>query len=200
MKLRYASASPFVRKVSITAIETGLDGKIEREAANVWDPATDIGKDNPLGKVPALTTDGGETLIESAVICEYLDTLHDGKKLIPTSGGARWQALRLQALGDGLAETGIRQLLEIRQGGDAARQGWIDRQKMIIERTLGAIEAEHETLSEFGIGPIAIACALGWMEFRNLAPEDWKSKYPKVAAWYEEISERPSLKATEPTE
>ncbi|HCS72244.1 MAG TPA: glutathione S-transferase, partial [Rhodospirillaceae bacterium] len=50
-------------------------------------------------------TDGGEILYDSSVICEYLDSLHDGQKLFPAVGGARWQALRLNALGDGMAET-----------------------------------------------------------------------------------------------
>lgn len=48
MKLRYSPTSPYVRKVSVTAIEKGLDNNIERIPTNVWDVATDIGQDNPL--------------------------------------------------------------------------------------------------------------------------------------------------------
>jgi len=199
MKLRYAPTSPFVRKVSITAIETGLADQIEHEPANVWAPDTDIGKDNPLGKVPALTTDEGTTLIDSAVICEYLDSLHDGVKLVPAGGAERWQALRLQALGDGMGETGIRHLLEIRQGGDAPRDGWIERQKMIMKRLMATLETEPLSDS-FGIGQIAIASAIGWLEFRGLQPEGWRSEFPNLAAWFSEVSERPSMKQTEPHE
>lgn len=199
MKLRYAPASPFVRKVSVLALETGLADQIERESANVWAPDTDIGNDNPLGKVPALTTDDGLTLIDSSVICEYLDSLHNGQKMVPADGPARWKALRLQALGDGIAETGIRQVLEIRQGGDSPREGWVDRQKMIIKRLMATLEDE-DLNGGFGIGQISIACALGWLEFRNLQPEDWRSTYPKLAAWYADVAERPSLKETEPYE
>jgi len=54
MKLRYSPLSPFVRKVTVTLIETGLEDKVERIPTDVWDPETDIAKDNPLGKIPRL--------------------------------------------------------------------------------------------------------------------------------------------------
>ncbi|MEQ9575307.1 MAG: glutathione S-transferase N-terminal domain-containing protein, partial [Rhodospirillales bacterium] len=72
MKLRFSPTSPFVRKVTVTALETGLIGQIENVATNVWAADTDIGTDNPVGKVPTLVTDGGEILYDSSVICEYL--------------------------------------------------------------------------------------------------------------------------------
>ena len=57
MKLRFSPASPYVRKVSITLIETGLEDRVEKIPTNVWDPETDIAGDNPLGKVPTLILD-----------------------------------------------------------------------------------------------------------------------------------------------
>ena len=112
MKLCYSPTSPYVRKVVVTAMETGLEPGIERIANNVWDPATDIAATNPLGKVPALTTDDGAVLFDSPVICEYLDSLHDGAKLFPAAGPARWRALRQQALCDGILDAGILRMLE----------------------------------------------------------------------------------------
>ncbi len=44
---------------------------------------------------------------DSPVICEYLDSLHDGPKLIPAEGEARWKVLRLQALGDGICDAAV---------------------------------------------------------------------------------------------
>jgi len=111
MKLRYSATSPYVRKVAVTLIETGLDKNVERIPTNVWDPNTDVGKDNPLGKVPTLIADDGTVLYDSPVICEYLDGLNKGKKLFPTEGEARWRALKLQALGDGMTDAGILRLL-----------------------------------------------------------------------------------------
>jgi len=109
VKLYFSAASPYVRKVMVSAIETGLDKKIEQMPTSVvpTKPNADIARDNPLMKVPTLVTDGGEALFDSRVICEYLDSLHDGRKLIPAAGGDRWRVLRLQALGDGILDAGI---------------------------------------------------------------------------------------------
>ncbi len=101
MKLRYAPASPYVRKVTVTLIETGLEDRVERIPTNVWDPATDIATVNPLGKIPALITDDGQVLFDSPVICEYLDGLHDGDRPFPASGALRWRASLRAATGGG---------------------------------------------------------------------------------------------------
>src|SRR3954454_297360 len=108
MQLRYAATSPFVRKVMVIAIETGLVDRIETIAApgsplkpNRGGPAA-----APLAKIPALLTDEGELLYDSPVICEYLDGLHDGARFFP-QGKGRWQALRRQALGDGILDAAI---------------------------------------------------------------------------------------------
>ena len=90
MKLRFSPTSPYVRKVTVMAHEAGLDHRFELVATNVWDTASDIGADNPLGKVPALILDDGTVLFDSPVICEYLDGLHDGEKLFPPPGPQRW--------------------------------------------------------------------------------------------------------------
>ena len=75
MKLRYSPTSPYVRKVAVTIHELGLDDKVERVMTAPWDAATDLGRTNPLGKVPALIADDGTVLYDSPVICEYLDSL-----------------------------------------------------------------------------------------------------------------------------
>ena len=64
MKLRYSPTSPYVRKVWIVALETGLAERIELVTTNAWAPDTDLTADNPLSKVPALIADGGEALFE----------------------------------------------------------------------------------------------------------------------------------------
>src|SRR5215203_5755628 len=102
MKLFFNMASPFVRKVRVFARETGLDNRIEEIATGVSpvQENADLANANPLVKIPALVLDDGTTLFDSPVICEYLDSLHAGRKLFPAAGPARWTALRLQATGD----------------------------------------------------------------------------------------------------
>ncbi|MDE1904728.1 MAG: glutathione S-transferase N-terminal domain-containing protein, partial [Alphaproteobacteria bacterium] len=109
MKLRYSPTSPFVRKVLVLAIETGLESRIERVPTTVMpvQPNEDLSHQNPLMKLPTLLTDDGQVLFDSRVICEYLDSLHGGPKLFPPAGMARWIALRQQALGDGMLDAGV---------------------------------------------------------------------------------------------
>ncbi|PIW28936.1 MAG: glutathione S-transferase [Rhodospirillales bacterium CG15_BIG_FIL_POST_REV_8_21_14_020_66_15] len=200
MKLRYSPTSPFVRKVMVTAHETGLADQIEKIATNVWAAGTDIGADNPVGKVPCLTTDGGEIIYDSSVICEYLDSLHDGQKLFPPVGGARWRALRLNALGDGMCETGIRRLLETRLWPDSPRQDWIDRANTVLGRCFKSLEDDADALSgPVTIGQVAIGCAIGWLDLR-FSDFGWRDDCPALADWYAGFSARPSMAATEPKE
>ena len=141
MKLRYSPTSPYVRKVAVAAIEAGLDGRIERIETDVWDPATDIAEDNPLGKVPALVTDEGTVLCDSPTICDYLDSLHDGPRLVPAEGPGRWQVLNLHALASGIMDAAVARVVEVRARPEALRfDGWLQRQTLKIARALDALE------------------------------------------------------------
>lgn len=112
MKLYYSSTSPFVRKVNVFAIETGLDTQIEWVKTNPWQAEDILTAENPLSKIPTLITDDGMVIYDSSVICEYLDSLHSGEKLIPPQGESRWQVLCLQALADGILDSGVLRFLE----------------------------------------------------------------------------------------
>ncbi len=200
MKLRYSPTSPYVRKVIITLMETGLNDRVERIPTDVWNPETDIAEDNPLGKIPTLILDDGGVLYDSSVICEYLDGLHDGDKLFPASGPARWRALRLQALGDGMTDAGIARLLESRRPEEVQYDKWVKRQTTVIFRALDALEAGLDELEAgFGIGQIAVACCIGWLDFR-FPDLGWRTDHPGLADWFEGVSERPSMMQTVPKE
>jgi glutathione S-transferase len=201
MKLYFSSASPYVRKVTVTAIETGLDKKIEQVPTTVVPvkPNADLARDNPLMKVPTLATDGGETLFDSRVICEYLDSLHDGRKLIPASGGERWRVLRLQALGDGLLDAGILSRYEqVLRPAEKQWSDWISGQAKKAVQSLDMLEADSDALAgPIDLGQITVACALGWFEFRKPIG-DIRGGRPKLFRWYDEFAKRPSMQATVP--
>jgi glutathione S-transferase len=201
MKLHYSPASPYARKVCVVAIETGLDAKIERIVANTspTKPDPTLGKDNPLFKVPALVTDGGEAIYDSSVICEYLDSLHGGMKLIPPSGGARWRALRLQSLGDGMLDAGILIRYEtVLRPAEKRWDDWISGQSTKVNTGLDSLEQDVDELEgPLDIGQIAIACAIGWLEFRKPAGE-MRPRRPKLFGWYDAFAKRPSMVATVP--
>jgi len=198
MQLRHSPASPYVRKVMVTAIETGLESRIEVVPTDVWSADTDIGAVNPLGKVPTLTTDDGEILYDSPVICAYLDSLHDGAKLLPAAGAADWRAQRQQALADGLLDAAVLVRLEARRPPEQQSPAWRDRQQAVVDRALDRLEADAEALEgPVTIGQIAVGCALGYLDFR-FADDGWRRDRPRLAAWYEAFAKRPSMRATVP--
>jgi glutathione S-transferase len=201
MKLLYSPASPYVRKVSVVALETGLDRKIER--IQTWTtpvaPDANVASRNPLSKVPALITEAGDVLYDSRVICEYLDSLHGGAKMFPSAGKARWKALQLQALGDGLLDAALLLRYEGWLRPEDKRWGdWQKGQQGKVDAGLAAIETEAGSFGDrIDIGPITIACALGYLDFR-FGDMNWRNSHPKTANWFARISERGSFRSTVP--
>ncbi len=198
MILRYSSGSPYARKVRVVAHECGLAPLVKEIASHPWKAPDDLKALNPLGKVPTLVTDDGFTIFDSPVICDYLDTLHDGPKLIPASGRARWQALRTQSLADGIMDAAILWRVEITQRKEqGANPEWIERQRGAVVRSLDALEADDAaTAGPLTIGPIAVACALGYLDFR-FAFLNWRENRPNLADWYARFALRPSMRNTE---
>ncbi|HEY8014376.1 MAG TPA: glutathione S-transferase family protein [Dongiaceae bacterium] len=194
MKLRFSGTSPFVRKVVIQALETGLDSKIERITTATTDPV--LAKENPLSKVPSMTLDDGTHLYDSPVICEYLDSLHGGAKMFPATGPARWTALRRQALADGMMDAAVARRGESRRPANEQSPAGMELQRAKVAAGLDVLEAEADKLgSGIDIGLISIACALGYLDFR-FASEDWRKGHPKLARWFEAFAKRPSMQST----
>ncbi|MGE0722863.1 MAG: glutathione S-transferase N-terminal domain-containing protein [Alphaproteobacteria bacterium] len=199
MKLRYSATSPYVRKVMVLAIEAGLADKLDKVPTSVapTKPGGEITGENPLGKVPSLTTDDGQHLYDSPVICEYLDSLSGGKAF-PPPGAMRWKALRQQALADGILDASLLIRYEIGRPQDKQWADWSAGQKRKVIQSLDALEAEAARLGDaVTIGTIAIGCALGYLDFR-FAADEWRKGRPSLAAWYEKFGARPSMVATQP--
>jgi glutathione S-transferase len=196
MKLWYSPASPFVRKVLVFAHEVGLADKIALVPGNVWEPDTEITKDNPLGKVPALATPDG-VFAGSYLCCEYLDTLHTGPRLIPQDGPGRWPVLQLHAFADGMIEATVARVIEqVRRPKEFVYQGTLDRQDSKIIRTLDRI-ASMTLPQTTSIATITLGCALGYLDFR--APQlAWRDGRGPLSQWYATFSARTSMQATVP--
>jgi glutathione S-transferase len=198
VKIYYSGTSPYVRKVMVCAILRGLDGRIEKHASNPHASPADLLSDNPLSRVPCLVTDEGLALFDSPVICEYLDSIGDAPKLFPPAGPARWTALKLQAMGDGILDAAVPCRGELAKPKEAARDALIARHKAAMSRTVDALEAALPG-TDLDIGTVAVACALGYLDFRY-GSEPWRPGHPKLTAWYEAFAQHPALVATAPKE
>jgi glutathione S-transferase len=199
MLIRTSFGSPFGRKARIAASVLGLDGKVKVESATTQDPADPVRQQNPLGKIPVLILDDGSTLFDSPVILEYLDHLAGGGKIIPRDPKARFDALRLQALGDGILDASILIVYEGRyRPAEKHEAKWLDLQGGKIDRSLAAIEAAPPGLdAPPNVGQITLACALGYREFRF--PGTLRKSCPRLSAWLDTFAARvPAFEATKP--
>ena len=201
MKLYYTPTSPYVRKVLVTAHELGLAGRIEtvllRPSPMQADPV--LSRENPLSKIPALVCDDGRPLYDSPVICEYLDALAGGGRVLPASGDARWEVLRTQALADGILDAAVLVFYERTQRPPALHwEAWLEGQSQKARQGLDALDAQAESFAEApDLGQIAAACTLGWLVFRAPLGDVFAGR-PRLAAWYARFAERPSMQATVP--
>lgn len=199
MKLFYSGASPYVRKVMVVAHETGLVDRIERVPASVAPTLVnpEVAAENPLVKVPTLVLADGTSLFDSRVIVEYLDTLHQGRRLFPADGPARWTALRRQATADGLLDAALLIRYENNLRPEPQRwKDWTEGQFRKLRQALAAL-ADESLGTDLTIGEITAGCALGYLDFR-FPDEDWRQAHPVLATWFAKISERPSFAATLP--
>lgn len=201
MKLHWSPRSPFVRKVMIFAYETGLIDRLEcvRTVVAMTAANAELLGDNPLSKIPTLVIEDGTPLYDSGVICEYLDSLHDGAKLFPAAGPARWLALRRQALADGFLDLLI--LWRYERQRAQPLQSVIDAFGAKYQATMSSLEQEASALASapFGIGHIAIGCSLSYLDFR-FSHLNWREPHREIAAWHASFARRASVKATEPVD
>ncbi len=197
MKLYYAPASPYARKVRACAIAREIDRQITLIEVNPHQSPADLLAGNPLSKVPCLITADGVALFDSPVICEYLDSVVDGvTTLFPPHGRARWRALKQQAMADGIMDAAILRRMEGARPEEAARTAVMERQAAAVSRTLAELEQDppHKAID---IGTIAVACALGYLDFR-FGHEPWRPAHPRLAAWFSAMAENPALALTAP--
>ena len=196
MKLRYSPTSPFVRKVWVSVLESGLADKVERVHVSPLNPDDVRNSPNPLGKIPCLVAADDMVLFDSAVIVDYLDGQHHGPRLVPEAGPERWHALRRQALGDGMLENVVTIFIERMRKPERQSRGWIAHNKASVDRVVDALEAEADDLAgAVDIGRIAIAVGLAVVD-QHFADEDWRGAHPRLAHWFDEFNRRPSMTET----
>jgi glutathione S-transferase len=197
MKLYGSLTSPYVRKVRMVLMEKNLPCEMMVEGPA--DAAGNVVRLNPLRAIPVLERDDGDVYFDSIVICEYIDSLNDTPRLYPASGEARWQALRWHALGQGMMEATVARFVELRKPAEKQDPAVATKHEARIAAAM-AFGNDRMPASGFiqgktiGIADIALGAALGYVDLRYA--HDWRGKYPKLAAWFKPLSERPSFVET----
>ena len=202
MKLTFSPASPYARKVRICAIELGLIDRIELIPASVapGTPNTDYAHDvSPLRKLPVLLLDDGTPILDSFVIVEYLDELAGGGKLFPASGAARWAVKSEHSMIQGMLDAMLLCRYEKLLRPEPKRwQVWYDDQWDRAWQGFARFNAREDVLKRpLDITQIALACALGYADFRF--PDcGWRASFPNLAAFNDTMLARPSVTISVP--
>jgi len=199
LKLYSHPVSPFARKCRVIAHELGIKLEIVHvESARKDDNLRNV---NPLKQIPVLVLDDGSSLFDSPVICEYLNHLGGGKFFPGMSifrhNSGRWKALGLAALGDGISDAAVAWRYELAEPEERRNPDRIARAKATVIAGMDALE-RVKFAKDPTIGEIAVACALGYIDFR-LTELDWRSTHPNLSGWHAQFSEYASMKATAPS-
>ncbi|MCP1337429.1 glutathione S-transferase family protein [Futiania mangrovi] len=201
MILRSALPSPFGRKVKIAAKVLGLWDEIDLKLADTTDPADDLRKQNPLGKIPTLIPDGHAPIYDSAVIMAYLDARAGGAKIIPADA-SKWDVLTLEALADGMMDAAILQVYEKRFRPEEIRHApWVGYQADKVTRGLDYLSENLGRVGEVeglpNVGQITTACTLGYLDFRFEGA--WRTVYPTLVSWLDRFDKAvPAFAETAP--
>ncbi|MWD26220.1 glutathione S-transferase [Aquicoccus sp. SCR17] len=201
MQLIYSGASPFVRKVRVALIETGLDAEVEKRPVKTTalESAPEAVAANPLGKIPALTRDDGPAIYDSRVITRYLDA-RAGAGLYPEK--RLWEVLTLEATADGIMEAGVLMVYEHRLRAEGERsETWREAQWDKATRAIKAVNDRwmSHLAGPLDMGQVALGCALGYLDFR-LGDRDWRRGNEALAEWYARFSQRESMASTAPAD
>ena len=198
MKLYHSPTSPFARKVRVLIREKDALAKVTEELAAAMSDPPSLHDANPLGKVPALALKDGTSFFDSPVICEYLDAVLGGPAFFPAAGPQRWQALRFQALADGIMDAAVSLVFENNRPESERSAMWMGRWRRAVERGLDLAEQEVSLLDgPLDIGGIAMGAALGYLDFRHAAM-NWPARAPELAGWWRDLAKRPSFAETAP--
>lgn len=194
--LRTTLTSPYGRKVRMAALVLGLSDRIELVPADTRNASDDLRMQNPLGKMPCLMTDG-ETLYDSRVILEFLDTLAGGGRIVPQSGRARFTCLTRSCLADGVTDAALLMMYEGRfRAAEKISDEWLDHQRGKVERSLTALAALPPDPTVTDAASISLACALGYLDWRK--PVSWRDRWPGLVDWLDRFAAaEPAHAATE---
>jgi glutathione S-transferase len=201
MKLLGGIISPYTRKVRIVLAEKKIE--CEFEIADVNPPENPVNAHNPLGKIPTLLMDDGTALFDSRVIVEFLDNVSPISRLIPEDNRERVAVRRWEALADGCLDAGLLVRYESVRPKKEQSAAWSSKQTGKLKRSLAAIANELGERAwcngdRYTLADIAVACCLGWVDFRKPAGIEYRSEYPALARFYDKLMERPAFAETAP--
>jgi glutathione S-transferase len=187
--LRSTLTSPFGRKVRMAIDVLTLSDRVSLVPADPLDESDTLRQQNPLGKMPCLVLSDGTSIYDSGVIIDYLQELKGTDKLIPLRGLARFKALTLARLADGILDASILVIYDNRfRPGEPPSERWLAHQRGKINRGLAAFQSALPDPRKTDVVSIGLACALGYLDWRKQV--DRRPVYPGLVEWLKQLSEQ----------
>ncbi len=198
MKLYGSLTSPYVRKLRALIQEKRLD--CEFVVQGPGDPGSLVPALNPLGKVPVLVRPDGESVFDSVVIAEYLDS-QGSEPLLPPAGESRLRVQRYHALAQGIMDAVVARMLELRRAPACQDAGVVAKQESKVAAAIGFAARQPRGATyliddRFTLADLALGIALEYVDFRY--PHDWRGVNANLARWMAGISTRSSFVDTRP--
>ena len=177
MLLYISPSSPYARVVRLLLASLQSPTKPKEIAVNVFDNKPDFLALNPLGKVPCLQLDNNDALVDSTLICEYLDS-ELGQGLWHKPFENNWALKSAYLCSKGLIDIAVAWRVEkAKAQGDAF---WMQRFHDGIERTLSHLEQQTERFEVDSMAKLSLQAGLGYLSFRH-AELMWQQRYPRLA-------------------
>lgn len=191
--------SPYARKCRMVAMEKGLDLPISLEPPHA--AGSRISALNPLVKIPALLLEDGEVIYDSRVIVQALELWQPQPALLPADAHQRIQALRWEALADGVADAMVLVMMERQKPAERQDAGWIERQSIKVRAGLQAFEnavmpQQFLVGGQLSLADLAVVAACGYVGLRG--PELLAAAGPALHDWLAWLQGRPSVAETAP--
>jgi glutathione S-transferase len=158
---------------------------------------------NPLGRIPALVLDSGETLVDSAAIVDHLDEVVGRERaLTPRSGAERRAVLRVAALMMGACDKGLHAAYERNHHPpEKVHQPWIDDCTAQMTQALAAVEAMATPGQDYLLlGRLTQADITAFIAERLARglKVDTAARTPRLHAHCRKLLEQEAFRSTEP--
>lgn len=192
MKLLVSHTSPYARKCRVLVRELGLLDQVEEIEAHPFENGELLLNANPLGRVPCLIGEDGNSITESLFIAEVLNGTAD----------APWSNTldnrRMDILATGLIDLAVARRVEMVRDEASWSDYWIGRREDGIRRTLDVLENQSGSFrGEKSLEGLTLAVALDYLDFR-FPESQWRDGRPGLRSIHQNWSTRPSFGETAP--
>jgi glutathione S-transferase len=194
--------SPYTRRVAITLAAYGV--AYQQRAVSGFGDREEVRAANPLGRIPALVLDTGETLVDSGAIIDHLDETYGSERpLTPRSGAERRAVLKIAAIMMGACDKSLqaayhRNHLPV----EKRHQPWVDDCAAQVVNALAAVDAMVDPAAPYLLlGRLTQADITAFVAER-LARfglcVDTDAQFPRLRALTRKLAEQPAFRSTEP--